>query len=352
MNVLRAWIEERLGLRAVTGFLAKKEVPRHKHTFLYYTGSSILLFLGIQIVTGVFLAVYYRPTLAEANTSVARIITEMPFGWLVRSVHSWSATFMIAFVIVHLLGIAFTKAYRKPREASWLTGIMLLGASLAFGFTGYLLPWDELSLAATKVGTNFPKAIPVLGAFLSRLMRAGDDVTGDTLSRFFIFHVSVLPLVVMALLGLHLFLVQRHGMSIPLQEERKNVKVPFLPFWPNFVFREAGVWLVLFGLLLTVAVVFAPGLGPQADLMAPAPEGVKPEWYFLFMFQALKLFPSKILGLNGEMIAVLAMMAGFGLILLLPFIDNRPFDRKGRVITGLVWAGLASTVAMSVWSLL
>ena len=352
MNVLHAWIEERLGLSAVTLFLEKKEVPRHKHTFLYYTGSSILLFLGIQIVTGVLLAFYYQPTLAEANASVVRIMTEMPLGWLVRSVHSWSSTFMIAIVFVHLLGIAFTKAYRKPREATWVTGMMLLGASLAFGFTGYLLPWDELSLAATKVGTNLPKAIPVIGTWLTQVMRAGEDVTGDTLSRFFIVHVSVLPLAVLAFLGVHLFLVQRHGMSVPLEEERKGIKAPVLPFWPNFAFREAIVWLVLLGLLITIAIVAAPGIGPQADLMAPAPEGIKPEWYFLFMFQMLKLFPARVLGLNGELVAVLIMMAGMAALLLIPFIDNRPAERKGKIITGLAWAGLAYAVGMSIWSLL
>ena len=352
MNVVRAWIEERLGLRAVTHFLEKKEVPRHKHTFLYYTGSSILLFLGIQIVTGVLLAFYYQPTLAEANASVVRIMTEMPLGWLIRSVHSWSATFMIAMVFVHLLGIAFTKAYRKPREATWITGVLLLAASLAFGFTGYLLPWDELSLAATKVGTNLPKALPFVGAWLTQVMRAGEDVTGDTLSRFFIVHVSVLPLAIMAFLGVHLFLVQRHGMSDPLAEEKKSVKVPALPFWPNFVFREAAVWLVLLGVLMTIAVVAAPGIGPKADMMAPAPEGIKPEWYFLFMFQTLKLFPATILGLNGELFALLLMMIGMGLIAFLPFIDNRPAERKGRIISGLAWAGLAYAVGMSIWSLL
>jgi len=352
MNVFRAWIEERLGLRAVTGFLVKKEVPRHKHTFLYYTGSSILLFLGIQIVTGVLLAFYYQPTLAETNASVVRIMTEMPLGWLVRSVHSWSATFMIALVFVHLLGIAFTKAYRKPREATWLTGVLLLGASLAFGFTGYLLPWDELSLAATKVGTNLPKAIPFIGSWLTQVMRAGEDVTGDTLSRFFIAHVSILPLAVLAILGIHIFLVQRHGMSLPLEDERRGVKGPALPFWPNFAFREAGVWLVLLGLLLTIAVLAAPGLGPQADLMAPAPEGIKPEWYFLFMFQTLKLFPARVLGLNGELVAVMIMMVGMAALLFLPFIDDRPFERKGKVVSVLAWAGLAYAIGMSIWSLL
>lgn len=352
MKALRAWIEDRLGVRPVAAFMAKKEVPCHKHTFLYYTGSSILLFLVIQIVTGILLAFYYRPTLAEANASVVRIISEMPLGWLVRSVHSWSATFMIALVFVHLLGIAFTKAYRAPREATWLTGVLLLGSSLAFGFTGYLLPWDELSLAATKVGTNLPKALPVIGPWLTQVMRAGEDVTGDTLSRFFIVHVSVLPLALLAILGIHVFLVQRHGMSVPLEAERDKVELPALPFWPNFLFREAGVWLVLLGVLLTVAVFLAPGIGPQADLMAPAPEGIKPEWYFLFMFQTLKLFPATILGLNGEMIAVLIMMAGMAVVLLLPFIDNRPWEKKGKVVTALAWAGLAYAVGMSIWSLL
>jgi cytochrome b6 len=352
MNTLRAWVEERLGLSTITRYLEKKEVPRHKHTFLYYTGSSIFLFLGIQIVTGVLLAFYYRPTLAEAHASIVRIMTEVPLGWLVRSVHSWSATFMIALVFVHLLGITLTKAYRRPREATWITGALLLGLSLSFGFTGYLLPWDDLSLAATKVGTDLPQALPLVGGWITRVMRAGDDVTGDTLSRFFTVHVSVLPLALLALLGVHLLLVQRHGMSVPLEEERKGVKGPFLPFWPNFVFREAGVWLVLAGLLMTVAVLAAPGVGPRADLMAPAPEGIQPEWYFLFLFQTLKVIPAKVLGLNGELAAIVIMMAGMAACLLLPFIDNRPFGRKGKVITGLVWAVFAYAVGMSIWSLL
>ena len=352
MKALSAWIEDRLGLRPVLRYLEYKEVPRHKHTFLYYTGSSILLFLGIQIATGVLLALYYQPTLAEANASVVRIMTEMPLGWLVRSVHSWSATFMITLVFLHFLGIAFTKAYRKPREATWLTGVLLLGSSLAFGFTGYLLPWDELSLAATKVGTNLPKALPVIGPWLTQVMRAGEDVTGDTLSRFFILHVCVLPLALLAILGIHVFLVQRHGMSVPLEAERDKIKLPALPFWPNFLFREAGVWLVLLGILLTIAVFMAPGVGPQADLMAPAPEGIKPEWYFLFLFQTLKLFPARILGLNGELVALLIMMVGMAAVLLVPFIDNRPLERKGKVVTALAWAGLAYAVGLSIWSLL
>ncbi len=352
MNKLAAWFEERLGISDILGFATKKEVPRHGHTVWYYTGSAILVFLGIQIVTGIMLAFYYRPTLETANASVARIMTEIPFGWILRSIHSWSATFMIATVIVHMLSIALTKSYRSPRELTWMTGIILLGVSMFLGFTGYLLPWDDLSLSATKVGTDIPKAIPVVGAFVTKFLRGGEDVSGDTLSRFYTFHVSVLPLVLLGVIGVHFFLVQRLGMSVPLKEERKGGKVPAFPFWPNFVLRESVVWLVLIGVLLTIAVFLAPELGPAADLMAPAPEGIKPEWYFLFLFQTLKLFPATVLFMTGETIAVLLMMAAGLAVFLLPLIDNRPAEKKGRIVTAVIVAGIVYAIAMSVWSLL
>ncbi len=352
MNKITEWFEERLGVSEIVRFARKKEVPRHGHTVWYYTGSAILAFLGIQIVTGIILAFYYKPTLELANASIARIMTEIPFGWILRSVHSWSATFMIATVLVHMISIALTKAYRSPRELTWMTGIILLGVSMFLGFTGYLLPWDDLSLAATKVGTDIPKSFPVVGALVTEFLRGGEDVGGDTLSRFYIFHVCVLPLVLMGVIGVHVFLIQRLGMSVPLKEEAKGGKLPAHPFWPNFLLRESIVWLVLIGVLLTVAVFMAPELGPSADLMAPAPEGIKPEWYFLFLFQTLKLFPATILFATGETVAVLLMMAAGAVIFFLPLLDNRPAGTKGRIITGVVVAGLVYAIAMSVWSLL
>ncbi len=352
MKKLAAWFEERLGISDILRFATKKEVPRHGHTVWYYSGSAILVFFAIQIITGIMLAFFYKPTLDMANASVARIMTEIPYGWILRSVHSWSATFMIATVIVHMISIALTKAYRSPRELTWMTGIILLGISMFLGFTGYLLPWDDLSLAATKVGTDIPTAIPVVGAFVTKFLRGGEDVSGDTISRFYIFHVCVLPLALMGVVGIHFFLIQRLGMSVPLKEEKKGKKLAAYPFWPNFVLRESVVWLVLIGVLITIAVFLAPELGPSADLMAPAPEGIKPEWYFLFLFQTLKLFPATILFTTGETVAVLLMMAaGLG-IFLLPVIDSRPGEKKGRVITVLVLAGLVYAIALSVWSLL
>jgi cytochrome b6 len=348
----QTWFEDRFGISGISGFLQKKEIPLHRHTIWYYTGSAILIFFVIQIVTGIMLAMYYKPTLDLANASVNRIVTEIPMGWIVRSLHSWSSTFMIALVLIHLISIMMTKAYRKPREATWMTGVLLMVFSMAFGFTGYLLPWDDLSLAATKVGTDIPKAIPVVGGWVTELLRGGEDVTGDTITRFFSIHISILPMALFLLLAVHVYLIQRHGSSLPLDLEEKKAKVKAIPFWPNFIYREAVVWLILVGALLTIAVCLPTSLGEPADLMAPAPEGIKPEWYFLFLFQTLKLFPGHVLFISGETLAVLLILAAGIAFFFLPMIDNKPAEKKGRVITYIVLAFLLYAVVMSVWSLL
>ena len=350
LKKINDWFNDRLGISAIMEFLTKKEVPQHKHSLWYYTGSAILLFFVIQIITGFLLAFYYKPTLELANESVARIMTEVPLGWIMRSVHSWSASFMIALVFVHLLSIWITKSYRNPRELTWISGAFLLVISLAFGFTGYLLPWDELSLSATKVGTDIPRAVPVVGQWITQLLRGGEDVTGDTLTRFYSIHVSILPVFAFLLLAVHVFLIQKHGISSPLSAKNRTVRT--IPFWPNFVFREAIVWLVLTGLLLTVAILLPNSLGTQADLMAPAPEGIKPEWYFLFLFQTLKIFPAMILFVQGETLAIFLMLLAVVLFFFLPLFDNKPEERKGRVITYAAWIFILYAVVMTVWSLL
>lgn len=349
---LYKWLDDRIGLSEITRFLKAKPVPQHRHSLWYYTGSAILLFFMIQIVTGFMLILYYRPTLEEANASVARIMTEVPLGWIIRSVHSWSATFMIAFVFVHLISIWLTKSYRKPREITWMSGVILLACSLIFGFTGYLLPWDDLSLSATKVGTDIPRSIPVVGIWVTKLLRGGEDVTGDTLTRFFGIHVCILPIFMILFLAIHVYLIQKKGMSVPLEAETRGEDVPTLPFWPNFVFREMIVWFVLAGILFSVAVFFPPSLGKQADLMAAAPEGVKPEWYFLFLFQMLKIVPPKILFVNGDTLAVFLILVAGVLIFFLPFLDDKPTERKGRIITVLGYVLVVYALIMSVWSLL
>ena len=345
------WLDDRLGVRTVMDFLKHKPIPRNRHTPWMYSGSLILVFFGIQVLTGIMLAFYYRPTLEEANKSVGEIMTKVPLGWIIRSVHSWSATFMIAIVFIHLLGIWVLKSYRKPREMTWMSGVLLLVFTLAFGFTGYLLPWDALSLAATKVGTDIPRSIPIIGAWGTQFLRGGEDISGDTLSRFFSFHVSVLPLCLLAALALHVYLIQKLGMSLPVGADEEAESRRAIPFWPNFVYREAILWLVFVGVLVTVAVFLPPTLGKAADLMAPAPEGIKPEWYFLFLFQTLKIFPAKILFVTGDTVAVLLILLAAALFFFLPLLDNKPAERKGKIITILAFLLVVFAVAMSVWSL-
>ena len=316
---IQSWLDERFGLSGIADFMTKKTVPLHKHSIWYYTGSAILLFFAIQVVTGFMLVLYYKPTLEMANESVARIMTDIPLGWIIRSIHSWSSSFMIAIVFVHLLSIWIAKSYRRPRELTWMSGVLLLLISLFFGFTGYLLPWDDLSFSATKVGTDIPRAIPVVGAWVTQLLRGGGDVTGDTLTRFFGIHVCMLPVFLFILLAIHLYLVQKQGMSLPLKIEEKQERVKEIPFWPNFVFREMIVWLLLVGILFSVAIFFPPSLEKAADVMAPAPEGIKPEWYFLFLFQTLKIFPAHVLFVSGETLAVLLMLFAGVLLFFLPF---------------------------------
>ena len=198
----------------------------------------------------------------------------------------------------------------------------LWALTLAFGFTGYLLPWNELAFFATRVGTEIPGVIPLIGPFVRRLLRGGDDVTGATLTRFYGIHVAVLPAIVTMVLGLHLFLVQKHGMSSPPSEEASGKPKRTMPFFPNFFLRDLVGWLCALGVLAALAAYYPAELGKKADPFQPAPIGIKPEWYFMAMFQTLKLLPSHIVGIEGELLGVLAFGL-IGLILVaLPFLDR------------------------------
>jgi quinol-cytochrome oxidoreductase complex cytochrome b subunit len=317
------WLDERIGLSDFAKIAKKKEVPLHRHTFWYYFGGMTLFLFMIQVATGILLLLYYRPSANEAFESIQFIMTEVEFGWLVRSIHSWSANLMVFAMFLHLFSALMLRSYRQPREMTWLSGSALLGLTLAFGFTGYLLPWNELAFFATRVGTEIPGVVPVIGPFLRRLMRGGEDVTGATLTRFYGIHVAILPAIVTVILGLHLYLVQKHGMSRPLSAEADGKEKRAMPFFPNFFLRDLVGWLCALGVLAALAAYFPAELGKKADPFQPAPIGIKPEWYFMAMFQTLKLLPAHILGIEGELLGVL----GFGLVglvlVLMPFLDRR-----------------------------
>jgi cytochrome b6 len=317
------WLDERIGLKEIEYLVKKKEVPVHGHTFWYYFGGMTLFLFMVQVITGILLLLYYRPSAGEAYESVQFLMTEVQFGWLVRSIHAWSANLMVFAMFIHLFSALFGKAYRSPRELTWLSGGVLMALTLGFGFTGYLLPWNELAYFATRVGTEVPGVMPVVGPFVRRLMRGGDDVTGATLTRFYGIHVAVLPAIVTVILGLHLFLVQKHGMSSPPGEEQAGKPRRTMPFFPNFLLRDSVGWLCALGVLAALAAYFPAELGKKADPFQPAPIGIKPEWYFMAMFQTLKLLPGHILGIEGELLGVLAFSLVGVVLILMPFIDRR-----------------------------
>jgi len=327
---LNHWLRERLGLEALDHVIEQKRVPVHRHTFWYYWGGMTQFLFGVQVATGILLVLYYRPSADEAYESVRFLMTQVSFGWLIRSIHSWSANLLVGAAMIHMFSAFMLKSYRRPREVTWLTGMGLFVLCLAFGFSGYLLPWNQLAFFATKVGTDIMGSVPLVGPFLARLLRGGDQITGGTLTRFFGFHVAILPLCMTALLGVHLFLVQWHGMSVPPGVEQDTAAPKKeMRFVPAFLLRDLVGWLAALGALALLAALFPWELGLKADPYAFAPAGIKPEWYFGYMFQTLRMIPSRVLGIEGELLGIV----GFGLAglvwALVPFLDS-PDGRGAR----------------------
>lgn len=334
-DALFQWFDERLGLEPIIAVARKKEVPLHRHSVWYYFGGMTLFLFSVQVVTGILLLLYYRPSAENAFESVQFIITEVQFGWLIRSVHSWSANLLILALFIHMFSVYFMSAYRAPREATWVSGVLLLFISIGFGFSGYLLPWNELAFFATKVGTEIAGVLPLVGRPMLRFLRGGDDVTGATLTRFFGFHVAVLPAISTVLIGLHIWLVQTHGMSVPpgVEGEEPAAKMKFIP---NFLLRDLIGWILAVGVLAALAAIFPWELGTKADAFAPAPAGIKPEWYFLFMFQTLKYLPAKILTFDGEVLGILAFGAGALFWMLVPFLNRAPGHARRKLIFNII----------------
>ena len=332
-----SWVDERVHLEDLVEFLGKKYVPIHRHSVWYYFGGVSLFLFIIQVVTGILLLLYYKSGEELAFESIQFIMSKVQFGWLIRSIHSWAANLFVLSAMIHMFSVYFEKSYRKPREATWLTGMLMFFLALGFGFSGYLLPWNELAFFATKVGTDIAGVVPFLGKPIMQFLRSGEEVTGATLSRFFGFHVAVFPGIFTILLGTHLVLVQRQGMSEPLHmDDSSGKESKTMPFFPNFLLRDILLWLIVLNLLAILAVFFPWELGRKADPFAPAPAGIRPEWYFLFMFQTLKFIPAKLLILDGEIVGI--MLFGFaGLLwMLIPFWDRKSSrGEQNRFVTYL-----------------
>jgi cytochrome b6 len=352
---LQNWLEERTPIASFVAAVRHKSVPQHRFSIWYFFGGMTLFFFLVQVITGALLLLYYRPSASEAYESVAFIMTRVPFGWLVRSIHSWSANLMVGAAFAHLFSVLFLHAYRRPRELTWITGVLVLFITFAFGFSGYLLPWNELAFFATRVGTDMAGVVPGIGEWLVHFMRGGKDVSGATLTRFFGVHVAILPAITTALLAGHLVLVQHHGMSVPpsveADERRTGRRVGSMPFVPHFALRDLFGWTLALALLAGLSAFYPWELGRKADLFAPAPAGIQPEWYFLWMFQALKFAPATVFGASGELVVMLPVTIGAVALVLLPFLDPDT-PRSRRIVKVMAAVALAFIATMTVLAVL
>ncbi len=327
------FLESRTGLTALWRAFADEPVSI-RHAWLFTLGSAALVALLVQFATGFALALAYAPTPDHAWESVKAIQTRLPAGALVRGLHHWGASAMVLFALLHMARTFLFGAYRRPRELNWLVGVALLLLVLAFGFTGYLLPWDQKAYWATVVGTKVPAAIPIAGAAVSRLMAGGTTVGAATLTRFYALHVVLLPLLTLAFAFVHLLLMRRHGHAGPTDEPD-----PRQPFFPYQAARDGAVGLALVLALFWLA---ARHPAPLERLADPTDSSYvpRPEWYFLPLFQLLKLFKSPFEPIGTAVLPGISMF----LLALVPWLDRgasrRPRDRRLVLAAGGAAAAL------------
>jgi quinol-cytochrome oxidoreductase complex cytochrome b subunit len=212
------WLDERVGWRQLWSTIFLRKIP--KVNWLYTLGSASLFVAVSQIITGILLTIYYVPTPDHAYDSVQYITTQIPAGWLIRGLHHWGASAMVILVVLHMLRVILHGSYKFPREVTWGTGVILLLVVIGFGFTGYLLPWDQKAYWATTVGTRIAGTPPLIGDFILRLVRGGEELSAVTLARFFGVHVWVLPATLLLFIAIHMYLVIKIGISaVPKREE-------------------------------------------------------------------------------------------------------------------------------------
>jgi len=354
------WLEVRIGVRE----LAEKELtsyllPRTINVW-YSMGSILLAIFALQVVTGILLMVYYVPDADKAFKSVTAIMNEVPFGWLIRLCHAVGSNMMVLILLFHMFSVLFMGSYKSPRELNWLSGFILFNLVLGISLTGYLLPWSQLSFWATTVATNSVGAIPYVGGYLTEFLRGGKLVGPPTLGRFFALHVALLPLLIASVVAIHLFLLERIGVSSPPfgQENSANRwegdrfryedHPGGIPFFPNYLLQDMTSIFVYLAFFFAV-VFFAPSIFFPFDAFSPAnpfqtPAHIKPEWYFLANYQTLKLFPNEFIGL-------MVQGAAMTFLAVLPFLDRgkerHPLKRPLFMLCAI--GGIALYLALMIW---
>ena len=323
---------------------SNEPVPHHIKRWWFALGGTPAYLLIIQVFTGMLLTFFYVPSTDQAYDSVAHFTHNVTLGWYIRGIHKWAGHLFIISLILHMCRVFFTGSFRKPREFNWMVGVGLIMTSLMLGFTGYSLIYEQLSYWAAVVGTNIAEATPLIGEYIARFIRGGDEISQNTLTRFFVLHVGVLPTVILILVTLHIFQIRLHGVSV-LDPKDKDKKDKYFPFFPDHILTELTIGILLFFLLTILTLIFPPEMGERANPNV-TPSHIKPEWFFFFAFRWLKLVPFEI-GIIGNIVAGTA-------VLFWPFIDRvleKCFPKKDiYVYCGIV--GFLIFIIFTVWEVL
>lgn len=356
---IRRWLDVRIGLdNIIQTQVIDYRIP--KNTNIFYTlGFLAVVAYGIQVLTGILLLIYYVPHPDHAFGSVQDIMTKVPYGWLFREMHAVGSNLMIMVVMLHMVTVFLMGNYKRPRELTWLGGGLILIITVIFGLSGYLLPWTQLSYWATTVVTSMPTAFPLIGEPISRILRGGDYVTATTLSRFFALHVAILPPIFLALMGVHLFLINRIGISAtpfgkideekrPLTEYKRKTYPDGYPYYPTF-FKKQMYMMMAYFVVMFFIMTFLPTLFFPDEANMPAdpfhtPQTIKPAWYLLAPYQLLKLIPNKFFGIMIQMILIIVF-------LLWPFLDIQKEKNvlKRPVLRGVFLFLLVTWVVLLFW---
>jgi quinol-cytochrome oxidoreductase complex cytochrome b subunit len=341
---ISGWLKERFPIdyqkfiEINENIFIKEPIPMHMKKWFYCMGATPLILFGFQIITGILLTIYFVPSQAMAYESVRHITEDVRLGYWIRGIHRWGSNLIIISLLLHMTRVFFTQAYRKPRELNWMLGVVLFLLMLMFSFTGYSLTYNQLSYWATTVGTNLIREVPVVGSWLLALIRGGEEVSTNTLTRFYFIHIWLLPPLVFLLIFVHILILRLHGVSEPL-----GYPAGHYPFYPHHFYKIIIASLFLLTLLSTLAVIYPPGLGNPADPTVTPPH-IKPEWYFFPTYRFLKLVPLKV-GIYGTMLFLLGMTFW-------PFIEPliSVDERKKSVIGYVVGAvTLTATIALTIW---
>jgi quinol-cytochrome oxidoreductase complex cytochrome b subunit/cytochrome c551/c552 len=344
IRIIIDWLEHRTGIETAVKNFLYEDIPASAgwHQII---GSIALFFFVIQVFTGSLLAFNYAPTPGEAYNSVKYIMTELTGGPLIRGLHHWGASMMLIIVVLHMIQVFIYGAYKKPREATWMVGVTLLLITLAFGLTGYLLPWDNRAYWGTVVTTQIASQAPIAGPYLLRLLGSQGSVGNVTFSRFYALHTVLLPPLTIILIGIHIYLVRKHGVAAAPGDTAPKRK-----FFPEQVFKDTVGVAVAFIILFVMAVVAKVPLERLADPTDTA-YIPRPEWYFLFLFQTLKFFKGPLETVGSVVLPGVAVLTLFSI----PFIDRGPMIRLGKrtfaisfvVLAAIAWTGLTTAAVVT-----